>query len=86
MTNKNITSADQLMIDYALYVGQLAIEALEPEVTSDDFVSYIVDPEEYIDLTVELAELPPREVAKEFLSRFYKSEQIEEFLSRYNWE
>lgn len=78
---KDKMTANSLMVDYAMYVGNATVD------TKDPVDPVVLTPMNYLEEFMENAWQPKREVALEFLGKFYKDTTvIEEFDERIAWD
>ncbi|WP_405168499.1 hypothetical protein [Paenibacillus sp. FSL H3-0286] len=84
MEMKTYNTVDDLLKDYGMYAGLMSLESLGD--TPENKENYIVYPDDYISEVQEWAELPSKEIVKEFFDKFYDEKSAYLLLENINWD
>ncbi|PIH61528.1 hypothetical protein [Paenibacillus sp. LK1] len=86
--DEQMTTVEELNINYGLAVGAMAIAAHQ----SDDLdlhgvlTFYLKTPEDYIDALYDWGTMPTQEATEEFLSQFYHKDDKDQIVNKYEWD
>ncbi|RPK29387.1 hypothetical protein [Paenibacillus xylanexedens] len=85
--DEQMTTVEELNVNYGLAVGAMAIAAHQSEDLDLHGVLtfYLKTPEDYIDALCGWGTMPTQEATEEFLSQFYNKDDKEQILNRYVW-